>query len=65
MRSRSQFLASHSALPSGSIKDQTMTGSNSSWRQLSDVVAAVIGKIEPVPATARQDKKLGKATHSR
>ena len=65
MRSRSQFLASHSAPRSGSIEDQTMTGTDSSWRQLSEVVGALIGKIEPASTTAGQNKKQGKAASSR
>lgn len=44
-----------------------MTGTESSWRQLSDVVGALIGKIEPASTTvtAGQTKQEGKAATSR
>lgn len=42
-----------------------MTGTDSSWRQLSEVVGALIGKIEPASTTAGQNKKQGKAASSR
>ena len=65
VRSRSQVLASQSAIHDGSIEDQTMTRTDSSWRQLRDVVGALIVKIEPAPTTAGQDQKQGKTAQSR
>ena len=65
MRFRSQFLASQSAR-CGSIEDHKMTRSDSSWRQLSEVVGAVIGKLEPASTKAGHGtKKLAKTAQSR
>ncbi len=42
-----------------------MTGSESTWRQLRDVVGAVIVRIEPAPATAGKSTQQGKVATSR
>lgn len=41
-----------------------MPGTKSSWRQLSDVVEALIQSIEPAPTTTTKANQQGKA-HTR
>jgi hypothetical protein len=42
-----------------------MTRSDSSWRQLSEVVGAMIGKLDPASTKSEQGKKQGKTAKSR
>lgn len=42
-----------------------MTGKDTSWRQLSDVLGALIVKIEPAPKSTKAGSKQGETAQRR